>query len=67
MGIFLGTSDGSVYYNKLEDSTVRLHILSVPGFTVTALYSLFYSKDEKQTILNERVVYVGGVFNTAVE
>lgn len=45
LGIYLGTSDGAVYYNKLEDPSVRLQILSVPGFSVKSIISLFVNKD----------------------
>lgn len=52
LGIFLGTSDGSVLYNKLEDPTVRLTVLTVPGLSVRSIYTIFNSKDEKQGTVN---------------
>lgn len=67
LGIFLGTSDGTVLYNKLEDPTVRLTVLSVPGFSVRSIFSVFSSKDEKQGTVNERVVYAAGTFGANFE
>lgn len=45
LGVYLGTSDGFVYYYKLEDPTVRLPVLSVPGLSVKTIASIFVAKD----------------------
>lgn len=66
MAIYLGTSDGFVFYYKLEDPSVRLQVLASPGFSVKSLACLFTAKDEKLGTINERTVYVGGAFNNSV-
>ena len=66
LAIYLGTSDGFVFYYKLEDPSVRLQVLAVPGFSIRTLTCSFTSKDEKLGVINERVVYIGGSFGTNV-
>jgi hypothetical protein len=66
LAIYLGTSDGFVFYYKLEDPSVRLQVLAAPGFSVKSLACLFTSKDEKLGNINERTVYVGGTFSSSV-
>lgn len=66
LGVFLGTSDGFVFYYKLEEPTLRLPILSIPGLSVKTIASVFVGKDEKQGIINERTVYASGTFSPSV-
>jgi hypothetical protein len=66
LAIFLGTSDGFVFYYKLEDPSVRLQVIAAPGFSVRTLASLFVFKDEKLGNINERTVYIGGSFGSTV-
>ena len=66
LGVFLGTSDGFVLYYKLEDPTVRLPVLSVPGLSVKTISSVFVGKDEKQGLINERTIYASGNFSPSV-
>ena len=67
LAVFLGTSDGFVYYNKIEDQSVRLTILSVPGLSIKTIASIFVGKDEKQGLINERTVYASGNFSNNVD
>jgi hypothetical protein len=48
----LGTSDGFVYYYKLEDPSVKLQILAAPGFGIKTIASNFVGKDEKLGLIN---------------
>jgi hypothetical protein len=66
LAIYLGTSDGFVFYYKLEDPSVRLQALAAPGFSVRSLACLFTAKDEKLGTINERTVYIGGTFSNSV-
>ena len=66
LAVYLGTSDGYVYFYKLEDPSVKLQILSVSGLSVKSIASVFVGKDEKQGLINERTVYAGGSFNSSV-
>jgi hypothetical protein len=66
LGVYLGTSEGIVYYYKLDDPSVRLTILSIPGLSVKTIAAVFLAKDEKQGVINERTVYIGGVFSGTV-
>lgn len=67
LAVFLGTSDGFVYYNKIEDQSVRLTVLSVPGLSIKTITSIFVGKDEKQGLINERTVYASGTFSSNVD
>ena len=62
----MGTSDGFVFYHKLEEPTVRLPVLSIPGLSVKTIATVFVGKDEKQGMINERTVYASGVFSPSV-
>ena len=66
LAIYLGTSDGFVFFYKLEDPSVREQVLTAPGFSVKTLACLFTAKDEKLGTINERVVYIGGTFSSSV-
>lgn len=52
LAVYLGTSDGYVYFYKLEDPTVKLQILSMPGLSVKTIASNFIGKDEKLGLIN---------------
>lgn len=52
LAVYLGTSDGFVFYYKLEDPSVRLQVLASPGFSVRSLACLFTGKDEKLGTIN---------------
>ena len=45
LAIYLGTSDGYVYFYKLEDPSIKLQILAVPGLSVKTIASTFVGKD----------------------
>ncbi len=66
LAIYLGTSDGFVFYYKLQDPSVRLQVLATPGFCVRSLACIFNAKDQKLGVINERAVYIGGNFNSSV-
>jgi hypothetical protein len=66
LSIYLGTSDGFVFFYKLEDPSVREQVLTVPGFSVKSIACLFVGKDEKLGTINERTVYIGGTFGNSV-
>jgi hypothetical protein len=51
LAVFLGTSDGFVYYNKIEDQSVRLnYIYQSRDYQSKSIASIFVGKDEKQGI-----------------
>ena len=52
LAVYLGTSDGFVYYNKIEDASLKLVVLSVPGLSIKTIASIFVGKDEKQGVIN---------------
>lgn len=52
LGLYLGTSDGFVFYYKLDDPAFRMQVLSVPAFSVRTLCTLFVAKDEKLGTIN---------------
>ena len=66
LGVFLGTSDGFVFYHKLEEPTIRLPVLSVPGLSVKTIATVFIGKDEKLGMINERTIYASGTFSPSV-
>ena len=66
LALYLGTSDGFVFFYKLEDPSVRLQVLSVPGLSIKTIASIFVGKDEKQGLINERTVYASGIFSPSV-
>ena len=66
LSIYLGTSDGFVFFYKLEDPSVREQVLTIPGFSVKTIACLFVGKDEKLGTINERTIYVGGTFGNSV-
>jgi len=43
-----------------------LQVLASPGFSVKSLACLFIGKDEKLGQINERTVYIGGIFNASI-
>ena len=66
LAIYLGTSDGFVFFYKLEDPSVRLQVLAIPGLSIKTIASIFVGKDEKQGVINERTIYASGIFSSAV-
>ena len=66
LAIYLGTSDGFVFFYKLEDPSVRMQVLSIPGLSIKTIACIFVGKDEKQGLINERTVYASGIFAPSV-
>ena len=66
LAIYLGTSDGFVFYYKLEDPSCRMQVLASPGFSVKSIATTFVAKDDKQGLINERTIYIGGTFSSTI-